>query len=239
MTAPGSAFEQVLEAVRAGLHARKADLARRVEQVERALEAYEAAVEDELALHYAAEHGLKRPRPRGAPPQVAAEALLAAVMNLPELASPPSVAPASLPPETAPPESLAEPEPAEVEAVSTLWPRLLARARRAPLVVVGGVSKRERGLEVPVALKAHLEWIDTTRQGTHAIGNLERRIRAGRLTGLVVLEGMISHRHSDPLISAARQVGLPCAYAGRGGRAALTRALDELEAALGRGDASE
>lgn len=235
MTTPGSAFEQVLEAVRAGLHARRADLARRVDQVERALSAYVAAVEDELAAHYAAEHGLKRPRPRGAPPQVAAELLLSTVMSLPELASPPSV-----PPETVEPEPLSQPEPPpEVDAVSSLWPRLLARAPSAPLVVVGGVSKRERSLEVPVALKAHLEWIDTTRQGTHAIGNLERRIRAGRLTGLVVLEGMISHRHSDPLISAARQVGLPCAYAGRGGRAALARALDEIEAALGRSEPSK
>jgi hypothetical protein len=46
------------------------------------------------------------------------------------------------------------------------------------------------------------------------------------------LEGLVQHRHSDPLVSTARSAKVPHAYGGKGGRAALTQAVDELERML-------
>lgn len=224
----GSAFDQVLENVRAALHARRSELSARAEAITRALQVYVTAAEADIARGFAAEHGLKQPRPAGPQAREAAHALLQLVEALPELqqqqrvTEPPE--PTSQPPATLPPEAV----PTELGP----WPLLGAAVSRAPLVVVGGVSKREHLVDVPESLRSGLEWIDTTRQGTHAIGNLQRRIRDGRLTALVVLEQVISHRHSDPLLSAARQVGLPCVYAGKGGKGAILRALSEVEAVL-------
>jgi hypothetical protein len=222
-----ASFDELLEAVRAALHARRREPHARAEQIERALAAYLAAVEAGIARAYAAEHGLKQPPPPPVSAERAAELLLSAVQRLPELQSREIAEPEPEPEPESPFE--AEPEP---EAETSAWPRLVRAAARAPLVIVGGVSKRERLLDWPARLREKLEWIDTTRQGTHAIGNLERRIRERRLAALVVLEGMLSHRHSDPLIAAARQVGLPHAYAGKGGRASFARALGELETSL-------
>lgn len=224
-----SSFDELLDGVRAALHAQRAALVARSERIAAALTAYAAAVEGEIARRYAAEHGLKQPRRSVSTPEQAARALLDLVQALPELAAPAAPAP---PPGPAPvPARAPEPEPAPEPSS---WPKLLEAVRRGPLVVVGGVSKRERLHEWPERLRSALEWIDTTRQGTHAIGNLEKRIRERRLAALIVLEGVIAHRHSDPLIAAARQVALPHAYAGKGGRASLARALAELETALGR-----
>lgn len=100
--------------------------------------------------------------------------------------------------------------------------------------MVGGVSRLERTDGFSERVLRALEWVDTTRQGVHAIGNLERRIRDHRVAGLVLLEGVMAHKHSEPLVAAARHVGLPLAYAAKGGKAALRRAFAELDAALAR-----
>jgi hypothetical protein len=112
------------------------------------------------------------------------------------------------------------------------WPHLFGVMAKAPLVIVGGPPHLERLNALPQGSLGHVEWIDTTRQGTHAIGNLERRIRDQRIGAIVILEGLVQHRHTDPLISAARIADLPHCFAGKGGRAALLQALKELESRL-------
>jgi hypothetical protein len=228
MSETGSAFEQLIETVRSALHAKRRDTVARVEKLQGALDTYAASLEEQIAAAYAAEHGLRRPVTLGNP-RAAALALLRAVQELPELAPDSSAERAPEPP----PEGVVA-DVSEPYVAPSAWPHLLAAALRAPVVIVGGVSRTERLAELPDKVRAAVEWIDTTRQGTHAIGNLERRIKDRRLAALIVLEAVISHRHSDPLLSAARHVGLPCAYAGKGGKASLTRAFGELELALGK-----
>jgi hypothetical protein len=92
-------------------------------------------------------------------------------------------------------------------------------------VLVGGVIRSDRLGFLPREVIERLEWIDTTRQGTHAIGNLAQRIKARRVAALILMEGVIGHRHSDPVVHATREVGIPMEYAGKGGRNALIRAL--------------
>jgi hypothetical protein len=93
------------------------------------------------------------------------------------------------------------------------------------LVVVGGVARMERVSFAPREVRDTIEWIDTTRHGTHAIGNLAQRIRARRVGALVMMEGLVGHRHSEPVVGAARVASVPVAYAGKGGRNSLARAF--------------
>ncbi|HEV8247953.1 MAG TPA: hypothetical protein VGP93_19395 [Polyangiaceae bacterium] len=210
-----SPLDQLLEGVRAALHGRRAAALERVQRIERALGEYVAAVEERIGREFAREHGLAQPKP---PRDVvkAAEALRAAVQALPELSEP-----------AQPPLS----EPAQAPALESPAKAPLAQAHQAPIVVVGGVPKRERAAALPRELGDRIEWIDTTRQGTVAIGNLTQRIRGGRVAALVLLEALVGHRHSEPLVSAAREAGIPWAYAGKGGRGAFERALGDV---LGR-----
>ncbi len=85
--------------------------------------------------------------------------------------------------------------------------------------------RRDRIAFAPPEVLDRLEWIDTTRQGTHAIGNLAQRVKAGRVGALVLMEGLVGHRHSDPITHAAREANIPFEYAGKGGRTALARAF--------------
>lgn len=212
------------------------------ESVRTALDRYAVALEQQVALRYAREHGL-RPGASGTTldPSQEAQRLLQAVRALPELAEESSTASvqeerstgAAVPP--APREFFSAPAP---QADRSPYPLLGQRLARAPLVIVGGVARPGRLTGLDASLLALVEWVDTTRKGTHAIGNLERRIRDRRISALILIEGALSHKHSDPLVSAARQVALPCAYAGKGGAAALGRALQELESMLAQHEAA-
>jgi hypothetical protein len=62
-----------------------------------------------------------------------------------------------------------------------------------------------------------------------AVTALAKRIRDGRLAALVLLNGLMDHKQSEPLLIAAREVGLPVAYADKAGHGALARAFLELE----------
>jgi hypothetical protein len=205
----GTPFDQLLEGVRAALHGRRAVALERVQRVERALAEYAAALEEEIVREFAREHGLGQPKPVHDRVKLAA-ALRDAVLALPELAAVPERAAPS------------EPPPAPASSAPS-------RSHALPIVVVGGVGRKATWLAPE--LEERVEWIDTTRQGTVAIGNLTQRIRSGRVAALVLLEGLVGHRHSEPLVSAAREASIPWAYAGKGGRAALDRALGDV---LGR-----
>jgi hypothetical protein len=63
----------------------------------------------------------------------------------------------------------------------------------------------------------------------HAVGNLPQRIRQGRVSGVVILDRIVSHKHTEPVVAAAREARVPVAFAGQGGKASLARALAQLE----------
>jgi hypothetical protein len=207
---PASPFDDVVEAVRAALNAKRADLSQRVTTIEAALHAYERAVEFEIAESFAVEHQLKQPlgRERAAD---AAVNLARAVAILPEL--PPS-APGRATRE------VPEPEPT---------PSAKPRAQRGKLVIIGALSGREKSSALPAELAADAEWIDTERDGVHAVGNLPQRIKQGRVSGVVILDRVVSHKHTEPVVAAAREAHVPVAFAGQGGRASLLRAIAQLD----------
>lgn len=221
-----AALDELLEPLRAEYHARRRKTLSRSDAIAQALERYNQALELAVAREIAAAHGLRTPRSM-VDVADAARALLQAVQALPELQLPtPAADPKSLPAPSS------EPAPVPMMKSGVPFAHLTQALMKSPLVVVGGSSPLSKSRIVPKELIQRIEWVDTRHQGTHAIGNLERRIREGRVSALILVEGMVQHRHTDPLVSAARAAQVPCAYAGKGGTLALKTALDEIEKAL-------
>jgi hypothetical protein len=225
-----SSIERVVDAVRAALHARRSGVSERVARIRELVSAYERALELEIAQRFTAEHGLKQPQRSGPTAPEAAEALKRAVASLPELvadAAPPSVAPAPAVP--AP-----EPEPQKGQAPSdpAATSRLAELLASKKLVVLGALSGRDRAGTLPPELAPRADIIDTERDGVSAIGNLPKRIRQGRVAAVIILDRVIQHKHSEPVIAAARDSGVPVGFAGQGGRASLLRALTQIEETL-------
>ncbi len=227
MTDPASPIDELLEGLRAALLARRRDVSVRIERVETALSSYRRAIEQQIATEFAAEHRLKAPPKVGISVGRAAEELRDAVLALPELAQ--LLAPPSL---REPPATVRSEPPLSVEAPSG-WPKLRAALATQKLVIIGALS-RDRSESLPEGMAAHVEWIDTERDGVHALGNLPQRIRQGRVAGVVILDRAVKHKHSEPALAAARDAHVPTAFAGQGGRASLERALSQLEGMLGR-----
>jgi hypothetical protein len=228
-----SPIDEMLESLRAALAARRRDGAARIERVEAALNSYRRALEQQIALEFAAEHRLKAPQKVGISAARAAEELRDAVLALPEVsrlvdvASPESSSPMTL---KAPPASKAGAS-LVIEPAPATWPRLRAALASQKLVVIGALS-RDRSDSVPEGFAEHTEWIDTERDGVHALGNLPQRIRQGRVCAVIILDRAVKHKHSEPALAAARDAHVPTAFAGQGGRASLERALAQLEGML-------
>jgi hypothetical protein len=238
-----SPIDELLESLRAALAARRRDGAARIERVEAALGSYRRAVEQQIATEFAAEHRLKTPQKVGISVARAAEELRAAVLELPDVARLLSRSDAVLELSTtveangpmtlkAPPVSKGRTVSTEMATLAPSWPRLRNVLTSQKLVVIGALS-RDRSESAPEGIGEHIEWIDTERDGVHALGNLPQRIRQGRVAGVIILDRAVKHKHSEPALAAARDAKVPTAFAGQGGRASLERALTQIETMLG------
>lgn len=97
------------------------------------------------------------------------------------------------------------------------------------VLVVGG-DRAPHGLDaLGVQLGAPIEWIEGT---TRKVEQAERRIRAGSVAALLVLDGYLAHRTYGALLAAARASNTPLAYAGRGSKAAVAAAGEAVARAL-------
>lgn len=245
MTDP-TELDALVAPLRASFHAKRRDVAAKCEAISRLVDSYLASVDARITSELSRTHSLPSKAPSTDPGQIAQE-LLRCVQQLPELLSR-TGAEAQV---DTPKDELTGPKRREpttstraaegATAARGTAPEVtpappLACLRQAtqthPLVVVGGPPHLERLASLALGDAHTIEWVDTTRQGTHAIGNLERRIRDRRITALLILEGLVQHKHSDPLVSTARVTNVPVVYGGKGGRSALLQSLVELEGML-------
>jgi hypothetical protein len=246
MSDSASPIDDLIESLRTALAARRRDGAGRIERVAAALGSYRRATEQQIAAEFAAEHRLKAPTQAGISVARAAEELRDAVLQLPEVARLFSVAKdvvdtsnarvdaersSALIPK-APPAGPGKAASNESPALAPGWPRLRSVLTSQRLVVIGALS-RDRSESAPEGMAEHIEWIDTERDGVHALGNLPQRIRQGRVAGVIILDRAVKHKHSEPAVAAARDAHVPVAFAGQGGRASLERALTQIESMLG------
>ncbi len=244
----------MLAELQSALGLRRRDALGRVQRLESAVAAYRRAVEERVVVEFARDHALRSPQLAGLSPETAARHLHQAVLALPELtelrearapAAPPPAPPsaaslpaASLPAASPPAAPDAKPRSAassnSVAAPSTAGaplPHLAALGTRK-LVVIGALAGRQKPEAIPEGVLPQTEWVDTGSGGAHAIGNLPQRIRQGRVVALVILDRAVQHKHTDPLVSAARAAGVPVGFAGKGGAASIRRALANIEEQL-------
>jgi hypothetical protein len=243
-------LEALLSPLRSSFHAKRRDVAAQCDEIIRVVENYLKAYDQKILRELAKGHSLAEPTVT-ANTEVLAVELLAKVKALPELRHLEKGSPTNstsfkesavdVPPlngvqkkeaprtlRSTPPSAVKSPDTTAVPSTAN-WPLVRQALAEHPLVIVGGPPHLERLAALAVGANDRIEWVDTTRQGTHAIGNLERRIKDKRISALLILEGLVQHRHSDPLVSTARSAKIPHAYGGKGGRSAIAQALDELE----------
>lgn len=111
-------------------------------------------------------------------------------------------------------------------------PRLAARASTGAVAMIGGVVKKEKLDRIHHHLGFDVEWIETGTNGMGSTTALERRIREGHIAAVVVLEGLIGHKHYEQIVDAARQAGVPLAYGGTAGIGKLKGAFTQIETML-------
>lgn len=227
-------FDDLLRSIESDLNLGRRDLEERLGPIRAALDSYERSVLEQRMLDYCQAHSLRRPRTAGIPAGAAARALLHLVRSLPELGATSD----SAPPEekTEPDNSAAEPAPsAPVDEVAARFaekfPALAQAAEGGRLLVMGAFSGRTKTLPRPLAEVT--DWIDTASDGNRIVAAAVRRITSGGVFGIIICDQAISHQHSDPAVRAARTHKIPVAYAGKGGNAALARAFEAMEEALG------
>lgn len=240
-------IDDFCESLRSELHARRAKSHAELERIHELVRDLAAAREAALVSAFVTPLELKVPAYTGAPAAALHARLVAAVEALSEARLSPRAQANAASAETAPPRpiirGISANDPAKTEQTSPPqapasevpaqgWPTLQNAANAGPIVIVGG-ARSDKLAWLPASLKGAVEWIETTRQGTHAIGNLAQRIRQRRVCALIVLDGLVGHKHSEPLVAAAREVKIPTAYANKGGTGALARAFTQLEKMVG------
>jgi hypothetical protein len=101
------------------------------------------------------------------------------------------------------------------------------------IVLVGGVIEPRKLAWARAALAREIDWWPS-RRSRGPMRALVGRIRAGRIDALVVLEDLVGHHHHDAVVRAARETGVPVAYARTAGQGALRQAFADVEARRSR-----
>ncbi len=108
-----------------------------------------------------------------------------------------------------------------------------------PLAVTGTIAIVGIGLKVQnlAALSKQLgspfAWHVVEAGHSTRVANLAKRIKRDRFAGIVIVNGRLSHKDYEAVISAARASDVPVAYVHAAGKGALTAALSQLAKRVG------
>lgn len=116
--------------------------------------------------------------------------------------------------------------------ISPELPNLLAASASGAVIVVGGLAREAARGDVARRTALEVEWIETRGGGTRLIEAVVARVRNGSVAALVLVEGAMLHRHSRPLVAAARLARTPMAYAKKGAVRQVLQAFGEVERRL-------
>lgn len=113
-------------------------------------------------------------------------------------------------------------------------PSLRVASERGAIVMVGGIVKNDKLERVRRRTGIEIEWVPLSPESSGGATSIARRVREHRVTGLVLLQGLMAHKDYEPLVEAARSTDVPVVYADKAGKGALVRALIDLDAMLTR-----
>jgi len=119
-------------------------------------------------------------------------------------------------------------------APSYEWPKLALLRHRieghGPVVIAGGIKKEEKLAAVQERFGVACEWHEIDKNNPRATDALCVRIRSGKVSGLVMLEGLMGHKTWKKLEAALRsQPYIPSVFGDTGGIARLGEAIETLE----------
>jgi hypothetical protein len=97
-----------------------------------------------------------------------------------------------------------------------------------PIVAVGGLCKAEKLRIVNDRFGIDIEWHEVMGDSTRATDAIVRRIKAGNVGAIVLLEGLMGHRVSKRVIEACQACNVPLAMGDRAGTGSLEIAFNEI-----------
>ncbi len=112
------------------------------------------------------------------------------------------------------------------------YPLLTRVAVSHGVLLIGGVTQTNTVDRCERELGLLLEWVPVIGANSHAQRNVVGRVSRGTLGAIIILEGLVGHRLSGPLVRACKLVGTPFAYGGRAGSEQLRAAFRDLEQSL-------
>src|SRR5574338_98178 len=97
------------------------------------------------------------------------------------------------------------------------------------IVLVGGLVKREKLTLIEERFGLEVEWFDIADDNPKRTDTIVRRIGAGNIGAVILLEGLIGHKVSKRVVAACQSNNVPCVRADRGGSGSIEVALLELD----------
>ena len=115
------------------------------------------------------------------------------------------------------------------------WPELPQLRQfiesRGPVIIAGGIRKEDKIAAVQERFGVACEWHEIDRNNPRATDALATRIQGGKVSGIIMLEGLMAHKTSRKIEKAVQNQPkmIPIAFGDTGGIAKLGDALDALE----------
>lgn len=138
----------------------------------------------------------------------------------------------SLPPPKPTPKAKAEFEKATNPFSWPKLPALRAAMKTKPLVIIGGLVVNEKLDTCATRFGIKPEWLEVDSDAMRSADSAAARVRAGKVSAVILLEGLIGHKTSDKIVDACKSKGIPFVLADKGGIASLESALTTLDQKL-------
>ncbi len=111
---------------------------------------------------------------------------------------------------------------------SVAVPRLARATEGRPVVIVGGVKRRDELVRLRRRSGVTLEWV-ASHGGLHGADGLCQRIAEGAIAGVVILDGLVGPSFANAIAGSATAAGIPIVEASKPDQASLSLALEQLE----------
>ena len=117
--------------------------------------------------------------------------------------------------------------PAPAQPPQETRPKLRSILQQKPILLVGGIPVPDKIAAIYDRHGIEVDWVEVYhgKGGNAAL----TRIRQGNVGAVVILEKLLGHTVSEPLVQICKAQGIPWAFGGNAGTAAIQRALDKLE----------
>lgn len=109
-----------------------------------------------------------------------------------------------------------------------MYPKVSAASSERPIVIIGGLPVTAK-VDALRGYGVHASWENAYHDASRIVKAVEARVRNSSCAAIILLDKLMGHKTSRPLLAACRATGLPVAYGGRGGIGELRGALEDLE----------